>query len=34
MRHRHGARKLNLTSSHRIAMFSNMAVSLLTLEQI
>ena len=34
MRHRHGARKLNRTSSHRKAMFSNMAVSLLTHEQI
>ena len=29
MRHRSGARKLNRTSSHRKAMFSNMAVSLL-----
>jgi len=34
MRHRNGARKLNRTSSHRKAMFSNMAVSLLTHEQI
>ncbi|MFQ5763923.1 MAG: 50S ribosomal protein L17 [Rhodospirillales bacterium] len=34
MRHRHGARKLNRTSTHRKAMFSNMAVSLLTHEQI
>ena len=34
MRHRHGARKLNRTSSHRKAMFSNMAASLLTHEQI
>lgn len=34
MRHRHGARKLNRTSSHRKAMFSNMAVSLLNHEQI
>ena len=34
MRHRHGARKLNRTSSHRKAMFFNMAVSLLTHEQI
>ena len=34
MRHRHGARKLNRTSSHRKAMFSNMAVSLLIHEQI
>jgi len=34
MRHRMGARKLNRTSSHRKAMFSNMAVSLLTHEQI
>ena len=34
MRHRSGARKLNRTSSHRKAMFSNMAVSLLTHEQI
>ncbi len=34
MRHRHGARKLNRTSSHRKALFSNMAVSLLIHEQI
>ena len=34
MRHRMGARKLNLTSSHRKAMFSNMVVSLLVHEQI
>jgi len=34
MRHRHGARKLNRTSSHRKSMFTNMAVSLLTHEQI
>jgi len=34
MRHRIGARKLNITSSHRKAMFSNMVVSLLTHEQI
>jgi large subunit ribosomal protein L17 len=34
MRHRMGARKLNRTSSHRKAMLSNMAVSLLTHEQI
>ncbi len=34
MRHRHGARKLNRTSAHRKAMFSNMVVSLLTHEQI
>ena len=34
MRHRIGARKLNRTSSHRKAMFSNMAVSLLIHEQI
>lgn len=34
MRHRSGARKLNRTSSHRKAMFSNMAVSLLIHEQI
>jgi large subunit ribosomal protein L17 len=29
MRHRHGLRKLNRTSSHRLAMFRNMANSLL-----
>ena len=34
MRHRHGARKLNRTSTHRKAMFANMVVSLLTHEQI
>ncbi len=34
MRHRNGARKLNRTSSHRKAMFSNMVVSLLIHEQI
>ena len=34
MRHRHGLRKLNRTSSHRIAMFRNMAVSLLQHEAI
>lgn len=34
MRHRNGARKLNRTSSHRKAMFSNMAASLLIHEQI
>ena len=34
MRHRHSARKLNRTSSHRKAMFSNMVVALLTHEQI
>lgn len=34
MRHRNGLRKLNRTSSHRKAMFSNMAASLLTHEQI
>ncbi len=34
MRHRISGRKLNRTSSHRKAMFSNMAVSLLTHEQI
>ncbi|MDX3906960.1 MAG: 50S ribosomal protein L17 [Pigmentiphaga sp.] len=34
MRHRHGLRKLNRTSSHRLAMFRNMAVSLLTHEAI
>lgn len=34
MRHRHGLRKLNRTSSHRLAMFRNMAVSLLTHESI
>jgi ribosomal protein L17 len=34
MRHRKGLRKLNRTSSHRAAMFRNMAVSLLTHEAI
>jgi large subunit ribosomal protein L17 len=34
MRHRHGLRKLNRTSSHRQAMFKNMAVSLLRHEAI
>jgi len=34
MRHRKGLRKLNRTSSHRQAMFRNMAVSLLTHEAI
>ena len=34
MRHRLSGRKLNRTSSHRKAMFSNMAVALLTHEQI
>ncbi|MCP1711839.1 large subunit ribosomal protein L17 [Kerstersia gyiorum] len=34
MRHRHGLRKLNRTSSHRFAMFRNMAVSLITHEAI
>ncbi|NQU60016.1 MAG: 50S ribosomal protein L17 [Rhodospirillales bacterium] len=34
MRHRNGARKLNRTSTHRKAMFSNMATSLLIHEQI
>lgn len=34
MRHRKGLRKLNRTSSHRKAMFSNMAASLLIHEQI
>ncbi len=34
MRHRHGYRKLNRTATHRKAMFSNMAVSLITHEQI
>jgi large subunit ribosomal protein L17 len=34
MRHGHGLRKLNRTSSHRLAMFRNMANSLLTHEQI
>jgi large subunit ribosomal protein L17 len=34
MRHRHGLRKLNRTSSHRIAMLRNMANSLFTHEAI
>jgi large subunit ribosomal protein L17 len=34
MRHGHGLRKLNRTTSHRLAMFRNMAVALLTHEQI
>jgi len=34
MRHRSGLRKLNRTSSHRLAMFRNMSVSLLTHEAI
>jgi large subunit ribosomal protein L17 len=34
MRHGHGLRKLNRTSSHRQAMFRNMAVSLLRHEAI
>ena len=34
MRHRHGRRKLNRTSSHRKAMFANMAASLIEHEQI
>ena len=34
MRHGHGLRKLNRTSSHRLAMLRNMTNSLLTHEQI
>ncbi|QCE32554.1 50S ribosomal protein L17 [Acetobacteraceae bacterium] len=34
MRHRLGGRKLNVTSSHRKAMFKNMAVAVLKHEQI
>jgi large subunit ribosomal protein L17 len=34
MRHRHGLRKLNRTSEHRLAMFRNMCVSLLRHEAI
>jgi large subunit ribosomal protein L17 len=34
MRHRHGLRKLNKTSSHRLAMLRNMSVSLLKHEAI
>ena len=34
MRHKHGMRKLNRTTSHRLAMFRNMAASLLRHEAI
>ena len=34
MRHGHGLRKLNRTTSHRLTMFRNMAVALLTHEEI
>jgi large subunit ribosomal protein L17 len=34
MRHRHGLRKLNRTTSHRLAMLRNMTVSLLRHETI
>ncbi|HAO35703.1 MAG TPA: 50S ribosomal protein L17, partial [Hyphomonas sp.] len=34
MRHRLGYRKLNKTTSHRKAMFANMAASLIEHEQI
>jgi large subunit ribosomal protein L17 len=34
MRHGHGLRKLNRTTSHRLAMFRNMAVSLLRHEEV
>ena len=34
MRHRHGLRKLNRTSSHRLAMLRNMCTSLITHEAI
>ena len=34
MRHGHGLRKLNRTTSHRLAMLRNMAVSLLKHEEI
>ena len=34
MRHGHGLRKLNRNSSHRLAMFRNLAVALLTHEAI
>ncbi len=34
MRHRHGLRKLNRTTSHRLAMLRNMTVSLLRHEAI
>ena len=34
MRHRNSGRKLNITSSHRIAMFANMMAALIKHEQI
>ena len=34
MRHGHGLRKLNRTTSHRLAMLRNMTVSLLRHEEI
>jgi large subunit ribosomal protein L17 len=34
MRHRHGLRKLNRTSAHRLAMLRNMSISLLQHEAI
>ena len=34
MKHRHGLKKLNKTSSHRLAMFRNMTISLLLHEVI
>ena len=34
MRHRNAGRKLNVTSSHRIAMFANMMAALIKHEQI
>ena len=34
MRHRHGLRKLNRTSAHRLAMLRNMMVSLIKHEAI
>jgi len=34
MRHRNAGRKLNVTTSHRIAMFANMAAALIKHEQI
>jgi large subunit ribosomal protein L17 len=34
MRHRNAGRKLNITSSHRIAMFANMMAALIKHEQI
>ena len=34
MRHRNAGRKLNITSSHRVAMFSNMMAALIKHEQI